>query len=86
MDSGVFEGTMTINTSINDYSVLYTNMEYYYRTGRKVTLKVDDVELIADQISVNEMEEYFYEFQIIDKALDGKTLAIKCEPTAGIAQ
>lgn len=86
MDTGVFEGLMTIDTGIKSSTTLYTNLEYYYRTGRKVTLMVDEVELKPEQVQINEMEEYFFDFEIIDTELNGKTLKIKVESTPGEQQ
>lgn len=79
-DTGILTGLITVNTSIEEPSVIYTNEEYWYPDGKDVKITVDGKELTEEQILIDDSQPTYYKFLVMDKTLDGKDVEIKCSP------
>lgn len=80
MDSGIFNAAITLDTSIEAPSVLYTNAEYYYPNGKEVSFMVGKIALTEDQYTVEGLDQNYTSFTVTDKALNGQSLSIKVMP------
>jgi hypothetical protein len=66
MYDGVFKAEMTLDTSVDAATIIYTNKEFYYPHGLDVTLKVDGKKLQSDQVIIDFSDHRYYSFKITD--------------------
>jgi len=78
--TGEFDAEFTIDTSIEEATIMYTSSDYWYPNGKDVTIAVDGVVLTAEQVVVDSSDVNHYKFTVKDESLNGKTLAVSCVP------